>query len=259
MKNIVKAKKKYGQNFLNNEDIAKTIVSFEKINNQNILEIGPGNLALTEKIKKKKPKKFIAVEIDEQLAKNTVRNNIDIRNENALFFDERKNFNKENFSIISNLPFNISSLLLIKWVKLQNDFKCINSMTLMFQKELAERIIASTNTKKFGRITIICKAFFSIQLKKIVSKNNFDPMPKVDAIVLKFTPHSKSKIKKNHFSKLEKITSLFFNERRKKNEKKIKKIFTDKQIILNNFDKLFPLRSENISEDVFYKMTEILD
>ena len=128
-------RKKYGQNFLINEKIASKIIRLSNIKNQNIIEIGPGNLALTNLIKEQKPKKFVAVEIDKSLKKNYSK--FDLNNiifNNALTFNEKKYFNNENFSIISNLPFNISSQLLTKWIYTQNKYHCIDQMTLMFQK-----------------------------------------------------------------------------------------------------------------------------
>ena len=157
-------KKEYGQNFLINKKIASEIIELINIKNKNIIEIGPGNLALTNLIKNKKPKKFVAVEIDKLLKKNY--SNLDLNNiifDNALTFDERKYFNNENFSIISNLPFNISTQLLTKWIYIQNNHYCIDQMILMFQKELAERVISDFNSKKYGRLTILSKAFFNIE------------------------------------------------------------------------------------------------
>ena len=80
---------------------------------------------------------------------------------------------KKKFSIISNLPFNISAQLLIKWLKIQNKYNCIENMILMFQKELAERIVADINTKKYGRISILSSAFFKIEKKLEIGKKNF--------------------------------------------------------------------------------------
>ena len=131
-------------------------------------------------------------------------------------------------------------------------------MTLMFQKELAERIISKENTKQYGRLSIITQAFFKIEKKLEVLKESFKPQPKVDAIVLKFTPHKTKKISKKNFTKLEKVTQFFFNERRKKNEKKIKKIFSSSQISNYNFDKLFSQRAENINKEIYYKMSELI-
>jgi len=252
-------KKKFGQNFLINNDISQKIVNLQEIENKNILEIGTGNLAITKLILKKKPKKFVGVEIDEDL-RNSYNPSI-LRYINfidALKFDEINFFKNEKFSIISNLPFNISSILLLKWCKLQNEHNCIKEMTLMFQKELSERIIAKYNTKKFGRLSIIANAFFKISKKIEVNKENFLPRPKVDAIVLNFKPHHKNKINKVHFSNLEKITNYFFNERRKKNRKKIMKLFSKDQIEKYKLHKLYEERPENIKNEVFYKMAEII-
>ena len=252
-------KKKFGQNFLVNNDISQKIANLQEIKNKNILEIGTGNLAITKLILKKKPKKFVGVEIDEDLI-NTYSPSIQkhIKFIDALKFNEIDFFKNEKFSIISNLPFNISSILLVKWCKLQNEYNCISEMTLMFQKELSERIIAKHNSKKFGRLSIIANAFFKISKKIEVNKENFLPRPKIDAIVLNFKPHHKNKINKIYFSNLEKITNFFFNERRKKNKKKIEKLFTKNQIDKYKLNKLYEKRPENIQSEVFYKMAEII-
>lgn len=256
---MVKPKKKYGQNFLINEKICEKIVSYENIKNNNILEIGPGNFALTKKILKKNPKKFIALDIDKDVINQN--KDVDLKNHllnfDALKFNENNFFDNENYSIISNLPFNISAKLLLKWCKNQNSFGSINSMTLMFQKELADRIVATEDSKNYGRISIVVGAFFKIEKKILVKKDEFFPKPKVDALVLKFYPLKNNKIKKNNFEKLEQITSIFFNERRKKNEKKFKKIFSDQLIKKYNFDRYFHKRPENIERETFYQMTQI--
>jgi 16S rRNA (adenine1518-N6/adenine1519-N6)-dimethyltransferase len=252
-------KKRFGQNFLINKEISKKIVNLFNISNKNILEIGPGNLALTKLILEKKPNKFIAIEIDKDLKNRYLDQEIDeiIIFENALKFNEKKLFNDQNFSIISNLPFNISAKLLLKWIKIQNNYNCIENMTLMFQKELADRIVAKKNSKQYGRISILSNAFFEIKKKIDVKKNDFYPIPKVDASVLQFTPLKKNKISKNKLNRLEKITLLFFNERRKKNLKKIKKIFSDDIIKKEGFEIFFDLRPEDLDKDIYYKFAEM--
>ena len=253
-------KKKYGQNFLINQNISKKILLNEKIKNRNILEIGTGNLALSKYIILNQPKKFLGIEVDKDLSDIYFKNKISdkIIFNDALKINERILFNNENFSIISNLPFNISSELVIKWCRIQSSYNCIDSMLLMFQKELAERIIAKKDTKKYGRLSILCNAFFSIKKKLLVSKNNFFPVPKVDAMVLNFIPHKINKIKNNSFEKLEKITKIFFNERRKKNKKKIIKNFSVSQIKKYNLEQLYDMRAENIENQIFYELTNIL-
>lgn len=254
------AKKKFGQNFLINDDLSKEIVNLVEIQNKNVLEIGPGNMALTEKIYNKKPKKFFTVEIDNDLIKKYENNPLlkFIINKDALDIDEVNLFDSKKFSIISNLPFNISTQLLLKWLNIQNTFNCIESMTLMFQKELAERITAKVNTKKYGRLSIISSAFFKIEKKIEVNKVNFFPVPKVDATVLKFTPLKINKIKKTKIKNLEKITKIFFNERRKINLKKIKKNFSGDQIKKWNLEKYFYMRPENLTKETYYLFSEIL-
>jgi len=253
-------KKKFGQNFLNNNLISKEIVNTQVIKDKNILEIGCGNLALTNEIIKKKPKKFVCVEIDKDLIKKNINHELSnfILNDNALTFNELNAFKNEKFSIISNLPFNISNTLLVKWINLQNQYGCIEDMTLMFQKELAERIVATENTKKYGRITLLSQAFFQITKKIEVKKKEFFPVPKVDALVLKFSSLNNKYIKVKNLKKLEEISRLFFNDRRKKNEKKIKKIFSDKKIMENNYNIYFNLRAENIKKEIYYQMANEL-
>lgn len=251
-----KIKKKYGQNFLKSELIANKIVDILELKNENVLEVGPGNFALTNLIIKKKVKKLIAIEIDKEICdknKNDFLHNFD-----ALKFDEVNFFKKCPFIIISNLPFNISNKLLIKWVKLHLNHKSIKAMVLMFQKELGERIVAGSNNKKYGRLSILAQSVFKITEVLKVKKDFFYPLPKVDAVVLKFIPLKKGFINKKNFEKLEKITNVFFNSRRKKNEKKIKQFFSLDQINQNGFGKLFNLRPENISKETYYKMSKLI-
>lgn len=253
-------KKKYGQNFLNNSLIGNKIVNSLTITGKNILEIGCGNLALTNKIINKKPKKFICIEIDKDLIDEmqNSKNSKYILEQDALIFNEIKAFQNQSFSIISNLPFNISSLLLIKWINIQSNYNCINEMVLMFQKELAERIISKENTKKYGRISLLSQAYFNVKKELIVKKAEFTPVPKVDAIVLKFTPLERKKIKVSNIKNLEKLSNFFFNDRRKKNKKKIKSLFSDEQITKNKYEKYFDLRPENLNKEIFYEMSNLL-
>ena len=253
-------KRKYGQNFLINQNIIKKILTDIKINSQNILEVGPGNLALTNPIIDKIPNRYVGIEIDKDFA-NKINDKQILSNilfDDALKIDEKSLFHNQSFTIISNLPYNISSQLLIKWCILQNNHHCINEMVLMFQKELGERILSDCNSKKYGSLSILVQAFFNIKRKVIVSKECFNPVPKVESIVLHFLPLKKNRIKKEKFKNLQKITKFFFNERRKKNKKKIQKLFNETVINNHNLEKYFDLRAENLSKDLYYKFTEII-
>lgn len=253
------SKKRYGQNFLINNEIIDKILTNIRIVSKNILEIGPGNLALTKAIIDQKPKKYIGIEIDGTLKKNAnneIYSKIIIND--ALKINERHLFDNKNFSIISNLPYNISSQLLIKWCFLQNKYNCVDEMILMFQKELGERIVSSCNTKKYGSLSILAQAFFDIEKKLFVNKKNFNPCPKVDSIVLHFFPLKKNRIQKEKLNKLQEITKFFFNERRKINKKKILKLFSKKNIELYQLNKYFNLRAENLNKELYYKFTDII-
>ena len=131
-------------------------------------------------------------------------------------------------------------------------------MILMFQKELGERILSDCNSKKYGSLSVLVQAFFNIKRKVIVSKECFNPVPKVESIVLHFLPLKKNRIKKEKFKNLQKITKFFFNERRKKNKKKIQKLFNETVINNHNLEKYFDLRAENLSKDLYYKFTKII-
>jgi len=253
-------KKKYGQNFLINQDIVKKILTDININSQNILEVGPGKLALTKPIMEKTPNKYVGIEIDKDFNTEIYDEQIlsNILFDDALKIDEKSLFHNQSFTIISNLPYNISSQLVIKWCILQNNHHCINEMVLMFQKELGERILSDCNSKKYGSLSILVQAFFNIKRKVNVSKECFNPVPKVDSIVLHFLPLKKNRIKKEKFKNLQKITKFFFNERRKKNKKKIQKLFNETIINNYNLQKYFDLRAENLSKDLYYKFTEII-
>lgn len=254
-------KKKYGQNFLTNNEFSQKIVNSLNILNKCILEVGTGNLALTKYIIKKNPKKFISLEIDKDLFKKNTKENPEMStfflNIDCQEFNEIKYFNQK-YSIISNLPFNISSQLILKWTEQECFNECIEEMVLMFQKELGERISSIINTKKFGKISVLVQSIFKIEKLFIVKSNNFYPLPKVDAIVLKFTPLNKKKISAENYLKLNKITSFFFSNKRRKNIKKIKKIFSDSAIKKYNLKKYFDLRAENISVDEYCKMTKLI-
>ena len=255
-------KKKFGQNFLINFDIISKIIIHAKINkHSDVLEIGPGDGALSKEIVKKKPSKYIAVEID-YLLKNKIEKIFNNTNyklifEDALKFDEQFFF-KNKIILISNLPYNISIPLLIKWTYLTSSYSWCSRMILMFQKEVADRIISNENSKKFGRISILVSAFFKITKLFDVPKENFFPVPKVNSSVLLFEPLQKKKITSENLKALELLSHELFKNRRKKIKNKLKKLFNDSEIKSNNLEKLYDLRAENLNKSIFYNLAKIL-
>ena len=256
-------KKRFGQNFLVNNNIIDKIINASNINRESeILEVGPGNGALTKRIIMKKPKKFIAIEIDKsleaQLNKEFINcNNYELIFLDALKFKEHENFSN-NFTIISNLPYNISLALLTKWIYQLSNNPHADQMILMFQKEVAERILARHNSKKFGRISVLCSAFFEIKKVTDVDKNDFFPIPKVKSTVLIFKKLKKFKFNIQDIKNLEKVTNILFNNRRKKLKKKLQTMLSQENIEKNMLNKLYDYRVENLTNEIFFKIASII-
>jgi len=255
-------KKKFGQNFLTNKHIISKIIESAQINeNSTVYEVGSGNGALTQEIIKKKPIKFISIEIDSTLKKKL---DIFFQNKNyKLIFTDALNFNenhhfKNNVIIISNLPYNISLKLLLKWVMQSASNNWIHSMILMFQKEVAERILSESNSKKFGRITLLVSAFFNVSKIIDVDKKNFYPIPKVNSTVLKFIPINNPLFDFTNINKLEFLSKKFFANKRKKLKSKIEKIFDKNIIDQEGLDKFYNLRAENLDKTTYFYLAKLL-
>jgi len=230
---IIKPKKSLGQNFLTDKNIINIITNAGNINeNDVVLEVGPGTGNLTEKILTKIPKKFFVVEKDKILAKKLkekFNEKLIIINEDILKVDEKKLSNVPMI-VFGNLPYNISTQILIKWIRLNNLNKTFKKFILMFQKEVAERIIATTNKKNYGRLAIL--ASWRMNIKKIadVSPNSFYPIPKVKSTILLVEPKIEYFNFKNS-KNLEHITNIFFNQRRKKIKKPLGILFKNAEEI----------------------------
>ena len=223
----VKLKKKYGQNFLIDDNITKKIIDLINHNNLNILEIGPGDGKLTNKLINKKPKKLDLIEIDNELVKNLKdkfkdHNFLNVINNDILKYDIKNNYDL----VISNLPYNISSQVLIK-LSLMREVP--NEMILMFQKEFATKLLEN----KLNSINSIVNCFFKIRLKFHVSKNCYRPIPKVDSSVLKFEKLNKSLIRTNEVESFIKFKRYLFSYKRKSLRNLLKKYKFNENINLS--------------------------
>ena len=201
----IKPKKSLGQNFLIDKNIIKKIIETEHINSDDfILEIGPGTGNLTESILNKKPKKIFVIEKDERLVNllsERFKNQITIINEDILKISEHLISNDE-LIVFGNLPYNISTQILSKWIISAYNKKWYKSLILMFQKEVANRILAKTNSKNYGRLTILSNWKLNVEKVFDISAFCFSPKPKVESSLLKFTP--KKKILKSKMQKISK-------------------------------------------------------
>tara|TARA_B100000989_G_C19492950_1_gene450672 strand:- start:619 stop:1404 length:786 start_codon:yes stop_codon:yes gene_type:complete len=253
---LTKSKKSLGQNFLIDDTILNKIVELVDLKNKIILEIGPGTGNLTSFILKKKPKKVIVIEKDDDLVlklKERFKKKLTIINDDVLNVNENLLFN-EKAIVFGNLPYNISTEILSKWiVNLDNQF-WFNNLLLMFQKEVADRIIAKFNTSAYGRLAILTSWKLNVEKIFDIKPQSFSPKPKVDSTLLFFTP------KKNFFkikdpANLENVTRIFFNHRRKMLKKPFNQLFNGDQIILNKLKINLNLRPQNLSPQTYYQIT----
>ncbi len=252
---MIKAKKSLGQNFLINKNILNRIVNLVEIKEKNVLEIGPGTGNLTSYILKKKPKKIIVIEKDKKLAGQLYQNfkdEITIINKDVLEINETLLLD-EKFIVFGNLPFNVSTEILKKWITNLKDSFWFDHLILMFQKEVADRIISRFNTSTYGRLSIL--ANWKLKIVKIcdIKPDSFSPKPKVDSSLLLFSPKNKIFKIKNP-KNLEKVTRIFFSHRRKMLKKPFNQLFEGNQKILNKLKIDLNLRPQNLDFETYYQL-----
>jgi len=253
---VIRAKKSLGQNFLVDKNIINKITNTVSIKGNEVLEVGPGTGNLTREILKNNPSKMYLIEKDTFLAENlkeTVDERVKIFNEDILKFDENL-LSKNKIIVFGNLPYNVSTEILSTWItKLKNDY-WFSDLILMFQKEVADRIIAKFNTSAYGRLSIL--ANWRLNINKIcdISPESFSPRPKIQSSLIHFTP-------KKNFAEiedplnLEKITRIFFSHRRKMLKKPFNQIFNGNNVLLEKLNIDLNLRPQNLDFDTYYKLT----
>lgn len=250
-------KKSLGQNFIqDNNFILKLSSLIESDSSTNIIEVGPGKGALTNELSKKEFKNLFLIEKDIRLS-NILKErfkydeNIVLINDDALTCNYEEINERNSSLIVGNLPFNISTQLLINWIMDYHWPPFYSKMILMFQKEVAERIIAPHNQKSYGRISVITQA--RCRIKKLLNapSNIFFPKPKVDGTVLEFTPIIDADV---NILNLQKILKKSFEYRRKKIKTSLKEYscFFEKYEIDEN------LRAENLSVDDYCKLASAI-
>ena len=253
---MIKAKKSLGQNFLVDENILKKIVDISEIQDRSVLEIGPGTGNLTSFILKNKPKKLFVVEKDKDLVlglRKKFKDFLVIINEDILDIDEKK-FSKEKLIVFGNLPYNISTEILCKWIlNLDNDEFWFECLILMFQKEVADRIIANVNTSNYGRLSILAKWKLDIVRICNIKPSCFFPKPKIESSLLLFKP-KKNFFKIDNPKNIELVTRSFFNHRRKMIKKPFNQLFNGKSYIQKKLKLNLNLRPQNLSLDTYYNL-----
>tara|TARA_B100001059_G_scaffold232984_1_gene271924 strand:- start:1372 stop:2154 length:783 start_codon:yes stop_codon:yes gene_type:complete len=255
-------KKSLGQNFLIDKNVIKKIVNLVGVNNKNIIEIGPGKGALTNEILRRKPKSLSIIEKDKNLANNLKisykkNKNVKVYEEDILKFNIEKIVYEDSI-IFGNLPYNISSQILVKLLKFKFWPPKFNNLILMFQKELGDKIIGKFNTNGYGRLSILSNYKLKLLKKFFISPNCFFPRPKVTSVVLHLKPIVNKSFKIKNIKNLEEVTNIMFSNKRKMIKKNIKKVVNDeemktiKDLNLNH-------RPSEVKPEIYYKITEFYE
>jgi len=253
----IKAKKSLGQNFLVDREVLEKITSITDITGREVLEVGPGSGNLTAYILKQKPNKLYVIEKDDDLAivlKEKFDNEIEIINDDILKVSEDK-ISNQKLTVFGNLPYNISTEILSKWILNIGSNFWFESLILMFQKEVADRIISKFNSSKYGRLSILSSWKLNVEKIIDIKPQSFSPRPKIDSSLLLFTPKKKF-FELNDPKNLEKITRIFFSQRRKMLKKPFNQVFANGEDVAEKFGIDLNLRPQNLEPETYFKLVK---
>ena len=252
---MIKPKKSLGQNFLIDGNIIDKIVDIVDIQKKDVLEIGPGTGNLTSAILNKNPNKLLVIEKDNELAENlktNFDNAIEVINNDILNLDENS-LSTSKLIVFGNLPYNISTEILCKWILNIKENHWFEYLILMFQKEVADRIVAKFNTKNYGRLSILANWMLEIEKICDVKPTSFSPVPKVDSSVLFFKP-KKNFFKLDNPKNIEKITRIFFMHRRKMIKKPYNQLFDGNTEVASKLKIDLNLRPQNLDFETYFRI-----
>ena len=254
-------KKSLGQNFLKSQDILSHIVKCGNISKKDIiLEIGPGTGNLTKIILEKEPEKFIVIEKDKKLSEllhKKFRGKIEIINGDILDCYNSFIFNKK-VKVFGNLPYNISTKILISFLKISNLKDQFEKFVFVFQKEVADRILAEENSKNYGRLSILTSLKMNCNKITDIDPKHFYPKPKVWSSLVTLSPKLDFEEMKSNYH-LEHITNIFFSQRRKMIKKPMKQLFTKFEKVAKDLDLDLNLRPQNLSKNQYLEICKIYD
>ena len=257
----MRPKKSLGQNFLNDTNILNKIVETAEITTKDIvLEIGPGTGNLTKELIKKKPSQIIVVEKDKKLSELLTKKfgkNIKIINDDILNCYNKLDFDVP-IKVFGNLPYYISTKILTSYLKIGNINQSYKSFHFVFQKEVADRIVAKINTNNYGRLSILTSWRMDCNKKFDISPKSFFPVPKVWSSLVVLTP----KINYSHIKKsknLEHITNIFFNQRRKMIKQPLKQIFKNYLEVSEKLELNLNLRPQNLSVNDYLEICKLYE
>jgi 16S rRNA (adenine1518-N6/adenine1519-N6)-dimethyltransferase len=250
-------KKRLGQNFLKNKDLLKKIAGLKNFENKSILEIGPGKGALTEYLLKKKPKKLLAIEKDIELKpfltniQKKYPEILEVIFQDALTYEYSKIKDQKIF-LVANLPYHIATTLVIKWLRYIKKFE---SIIIMVQREVADRLSAKVSTKFYGRTSVLVQLHSDVKKIFDVPPENFYPKPKVDSSIIELSPKANLNF---NYENIDRLLKICFAQRRKKLKNNLNKInYSNLRKIINSGVDL-NLRPQNISIDNYLMMSKLL-
>ena len=236
-----KARKRFSQNFLVDDQIVSRIVAtISPKKSDNIVEIGPGKGSLTFPLLEHLDHLSV-IEIDRDLIsflKLKKQDKLTIYEADALKFDY--GLISDNLRIVGNLPYNISSPLLFRLLSSKNQ---IIDMTFLLQKEVVDRIVASHGSKTYGRISVMMQSFFEVESMFTVPKESFDPQPKIESAILYLKTRTKPLTE--NIKLLEKIVKISFSQRRKTLKNCLKSILSQEQTEIDLSQRAEMLNIEN--------------
>jgi 16S rRNA (adenine1518-N6/adenine1519-N6)-dimethyltransferase len=253
-----KARKRFGQHFLHDQNIIHKIISaLNPQPEQNIVEIGPGQGALTLPLLKR-CQKLTAIELDRDLIPILQRKSADIgeltlMNQDVLNFDLAEINLTPPFRMVGNLPYNISTPLMFHLLKSSS---LISDMVFMLQKEVAQRIIASPHNKLYGKLTVMMQYFCESEYLFDVPPGCFSPPPRVDSAVIRLRPHKTLPVVVDDLNELERLVSTAFNQRRKTISNSLKNLIDRSTITSLGIDP--SARAENLTLNDFVKLTQAM-
>ena len=242
-----KARKRFGQNFLNDRQVIERIIStISPKKKDDIVEIGPGKGAITFPLLEQL-NKLNVIEIDRDLTallQSSQNTKLIIHEANALSFDFSQISN--NLRVVGNLPYNISSPLLFNLLSQKDN---IIDMTFMLQKEVVGRIVAKHNCKDFGRLSVMMQSFFDVDLIFTVPKESFSPQPKIESAIVYLKTKQKPLI--DNVQLLEKVVKVCFSKRRKTLKNCLKSYLNQEQTEID-----LSQRAEMLSVESFITLTK---
>ena len=261
LNNNISAKKKFGQNFLHDKNIINQIVKASNSEGKNIVEVGPGPCLLTKILLEKNPKSVLAIETDKSFLPilNKIKEDYPLKF-NFIIQDILKvdldNLIKDNYSIVSNLPYNISVPFITSLIEKNQPVKW-DSLTLTVQKEVADRMLAEVDSRQYGRLSVLTKWRSYIEKVCDIKPTCFIPEPKVMSTVIKIRP--KNNVTSPSVESFKKIASAAFGFRRKTLKKSLSQLGIDGEELAKRANIDPKLRAQNLTIEDFCNLSEVYE